>query len=223
MPDRSGFIPAASAEELLQELRLEGIRDTRVLLAFRRVPREGFVPRESAAIAYVDRPIPIPHGQVTTQPSLIAKMVEALQLGGQERVLEVGTGLGFQAGILARLAKEVYSIDRFADLVERAKANLAEAGITGVTLAVGDGTLGLPEHAPFDAIVVSAASPEVPAPLVDQLAEAGRIVHPVGTGGNEDVVLFRKEKGHLVRERSVVPAHFVRLIGEYGLSEEPTD
>ena len=197
-------------------LRAEGIRDRRVLVAFRAVPRALFVPAEAAGQAYLDEPIRIPHGQVTTQPSLIAAMVAALGLTGGERVLEVGTGLGFQTAILARLARRVVSVERFADLATQAQANLAAAGVGGVTVVVGDGTLGVPEHAPYQAIVVAAAAPRVPGPLVEQLADGGRLVHPVGPGGREDVTCFTRRAGRLVAEARLVPARFVPLVGVHG-------
>ena len=140
---------AGSPRDLVRALRAEGIRDRRVLAAFRAVPRERFVPPEAAAEAYLDMPVRIPHGLVTTQPSLIAAMVAALGLTGGERVLEVGTGLGFQTAILARLAGQVVSVERFADLAAQARANLAAVGLDRVTVVVGDGTLGVPEHAPY--------------------------------------------------------------------------
>ncbi|MGH2557067.1 MAG: protein-L-isoaspartate(D-aspartate) O-methyltransferase [Actinomycetota bacterium] len=210
----------SSPECLVQILLDEGIRDRRVIEAFRRVPREAFVPRHSAGLAYEDRPIQIAHDQVTTQPSLIARMVEGLRLTGSERVLEIGTGLGFQAAILATVAAEVFSIERFADLAEQARANLTAAGISNATVLVGDGTRGLPDHAPFHAIVSSAAAPEVPPPLVAQVAAGGRLVHPVGPGGRETVVAFRNEDGRLVEEEQLTDAFFVKLIGEYGLPED---
>jgi len=197
-------------------LQAEGIGDRRVLAAFRAVPRALFVPAEAVGRAYLDEPIRIPHGQVTTQPSLIAAMVAALGLTGGERVLEVGTGLGFQTAILARLARQVVSIERFPDLATQARANLAAAGVGGVRVVVGDGTLGVPEHAPYQAIVVSAASPWVPGPLVEQLADGGRLVHPVGPGGREDVTAFSRQAGRLVVEARLVPARFVPLVGAYG-------
>lgn len=194
--------------------------DRRVLDAFRRVPRNRFVPPEWEERAYEDRPIPIPHGQVTTQPSLIARMVAGLRLEGHERVLEVGTGLGFQTAILAVLAREVFSIERFPDLAEWARRNLEAAGFAGVTVVVGDGTKGLPERAPFDATVVSAAAPAVPGPLVEQLAEGGRLVHPLGPGGDETVIAYRKDQGRLVEKARLTPATFVPLVGEHGLPED---
>jgi protein-L-isoaspartate(D-aspartate) O-methyltransferase len=208
--------PPGSPEDLVRVLRAEGIRDRRVLAAFRVVPRARFVPPEAAGQAYLDVPVRIPHGQVTTQPSLIAAMVAALGLTGGERVLEVGTGLGFQTAILARLARRVVTVERFADLAAQARANLAAAGVDGVTVVVGDGTLGVPEHAPYQAIVVSAASPRVPGPLVAQLDDGGRLVHPVGPGGREEVTVFTKRADRLVADTRLVPARFVPLVGAHG-------
>ena len=174
------------------------------------------MPAEAVGQAYLDEPIRIPRGQVTTQPSLIAAMVAALGLTGGERVLEVGTGLGFQTAILARLARQVVSIERSADLAAQARANLAAVGVGRVTIVVGDGTLGVPEHAPYQAIVVSAASPWVPPPLVEQLTDGGRLVHPVGPGGHEQVTAFSRQADRLVVEARLVPARFVPLVGAYG-------
>jgi protein-L-isoaspartate(D-aspartate) O-methyltransferase len=209
---------SGSPEDLVRVLRAQGIRDRRVLAAFRAVPRAEFVPSAADFQAYVDAPIRIPHGQVTTQPSLIAAMVAALELSGRERVLEVGTGLGFQTAILALLAREVVSVERFADLAEQARANLAAAGLGHVTVVVGDGTLGVPEHAPYQAIVVAAAAPRVPGPLIEQLAPGGRLVHPVGPGGHEQVTAFRKEADRLVTDSELTPARFVPLVGVHGVS-----
>jgi protein-L-isoaspartate(D-aspartate) O-methyltransferase len=206
-----------SPEDLVRVLRAEGIGDRRVLAAFRAVPRAAFVPPAAAGQAYLDEPIRIPHGQVTTQPSLIAAMVAALELSGSERVLEVGTGVGFQTAILARLADEVISVERFPDLAAQARANLAAVGLDWVRVVVGDGTLGVPDHAPYQAIVVSAASPSVPAPLVEQLASGGRLVHPVGPGGREQVTAFHKEAGQLVADAWLTPAYFVPLVGAHGI------
>jgi protein-L-isoaspartate(D-aspartate) O-methyltransferase len=197
-------------------LQAEGIRDRRVLAAFRAVPRALFVPAEAVGQAYLDEPIRIPRGQVTTQPSLIAAMVAALGLTGGERVLEVGTGLGFQTAILARLARQVVSIERSTDLAAQARDNLAAVGVGRVTVVVGDGTLGVPEHAPYQAIVVSAASPWVPGPLVEQLTDGGRLVHPVGPGGHEQVTAFSRQADRLVVEARLVSARFVPLVGAYG-------
>jgi protein-L-isoaspartate(D-aspartate) O-methyltransferase len=205
-----------SPEVLVRVLRAQGIRDRRVLAAFGEVPRARFVPPAAAGQAYLDAPIRIPHRQVTTQPSLIARMVAALKLRGSERVLEVGTGLGFQTAILTQLAREVVSVERFADLAEQARANLVAGGLDRVTVVVGDGTLGVPEHAPYHAIVVAAASPRIPPPLVEQLAPGGRLVHPVGPGGHEQVIAFHKEADQLVTDAQLTLAYFVPLVGVHG-------
>jgi protein-L-isoaspartate(D-aspartate) O-methyltransferase len=212
-----GRRPSRSPDDLVRVLRAKGVRDRRLLDAFRQVPRTRFVPPEAAGQAYLDEPIRIPSGQVTTQPSLIARMVAALGLTGTERVLEVGTGLGFQTAVLARLAGEVVSVERFPDLATQARANLAAAGLRHVTVVVGDGTLGVPDRAPYHAIVVSAASPHVPAPLVEQLAPGGRLVQPVGPGGREQVTAFHKENDRLVAEAWLTPAYFVPLVGAHGI------
>jgi protein-L-isoaspartate(D-aspartate) O-methyltransferase len=199
---------------LVETARDAGVRDERLLAAIAAVPRSRFVPTELAGQADVDAPIPIPHAQVTTQPSLVARMVEALSLTGDERVLEIGTGYGWQTALLAELAREVFSVERFADIAETARA--AHAGRENVVIVVGDGSQGLPEHAPFDSILVAAAYPSVPMPLAEQLAESGRLVQPLGPGGAEDVVLFEKRGGALRRVRSLGGAHFVRLHGRHG-------
>ena len=200
-------------DALVAAAREAGVQDERVLEAISAVPRAEFVPPEHAELAEIDAPIPIPHGQVTTQPSLVARMVEALALTGDERVLEVGTGYGWQTALLARLAREVFSVERFPDLAETARAALV--GYDNVQLFVGDGSEGLPEYAPFDAIIVAAAYPSVPDPLAQQLAEGGRLVQPLGPGGAEYVVLFEKRTGELHQVRSVSGAHFVRLHGRH--------
>jgi protein-L-isoaspartate(D-aspartate) O-methyltransferase len=207
------------AHPLVAAARKAGVSDERVLDAISAVPRAGFVPHDLAALADDDCPLPIPHGQVTTQPSLVARMVEALALTGSERVLEVGTGYGWQTALLARLAAEVRSVERWDDLAAAARTHLARHSTTGVEVFVGDGSEGLPAHAPFDGILVAAAFPEVPSPLVAQLAESGLLVQPVGYGGNEDVVLFRKCDGALVRVRRVIGAHFVPLVGRHGFAQ----
>jgi protein-L-isoaspartate(D-aspartate) O-methyltransferase len=194
----------------------EGVRDPTLLQALRGVPRSAFVPADLAAHAYLDQPLPIPHRQVTTQPSLMAKMIEALELIGSEQVLEVGTGYGFQTALLAHLSRFVWSIERWPDIAATARDNLARHGVTNVEVVVGDGTAGLPERAPFDAILISAAFPRVPPPLSEQLAPGGRLVQPIGSGGNEEVVLFDKGPQGLVRRRAISLARFVRLYGTHG-------
>ena len=190
---------------LVEASRRAGVADPRVLETVRAVDRGGFVSPEVAAEAQLDRPLPIPHRQVTTQPSLVARVVEALGLRGDERVLEIGTGYGWQTALLGRLAAEVWSVERWDDVAATARQHLARHGAPNVEIVVGDGSEGLPEHAPFDAIVVSAAYPSVPPPLVAQLP-----------GGSEDVVLFVKRDGALVAVRTVAGARFVELVGRHG-------
>jgi protein-L-isoaspartate(D-aspartate) O-methyltransferase len=187
-----------------------------VLDAIASVPRELFVPPELRTRAYEDAPIPISHHQVTTQPSLVARMVEGLCLGGGERVLEVGSGYGWQTALLATVAGELFSVERWPDLAAAASANLRAAGVDRCEVVVGDGSEGLPQHAPFEAILVSAAHPRVPAPLVEQLVEGGRLVQPIGRGGNERVVAFVKARGRLVERQVLTGAYFVRLWGRHG-------
>jgi protein-L-isoaspartate(D-aspartate) O-methyltransferase len=196
-----------------------GVTDERVLEAMRQIPRVAFVPPAARLIANRDAPVPIGHGQTTSQPTLIAYVVAELELEPTDRVLEVGTGLGYQTALLAALAAEVYSIDRFVDLVEAARGNLAAQGIRNVTLTIGDGTEGWPEHAPFQAIVVSAAFPEVPPPLAEQLADGGRLIQPLGGGRGDELVRFRKLDGELVRDRDLGAARYVPLRGRYGAAD----
>jgi protein-L-isoaspartate(D-aspartate) O-methyltransferase len=208
------------SRSLAEAVRATGIRDERLLSAIAELPRASFVPPEKAGDAYWDEPVPIPHGQVTTQPSLVAQMVEALALGGREKVLEVGTGYGWQTALLAMQADAVWSIERWPGLADVARANLERAGIGNAHVVIGDGTLGLPEEAPFDAVIVTAAFTTVPPPLVEQLAAGGRLVQPIGPGGHDDVTLFEKRPERLVEVGRVVPARFVRLYGRYGYAEE---
>jgi protein-L-isoaspartate(D-aspartate) O-methyltransferase len=213
-------VDAVRASRLAGAAYVAGVRDARVLETLAAVPRAAYVPEGQTILADRDRPLPIAGGQVTTQPSLVAAMVEALELTGSERVLEVGTGLGYQAAVLARLAREVWSVERFVELADAAAANLRAQGVDNVTVVTGDGTDGLPEHAPFDAIVIAAAHPRVPVPLITQLAAGGRLVQPIGPGGSEDVTLFRQRPGGVVRVRSVAAARFVPLCGRHGFSGE---
>ena len=200
--------------DLVAAARAAGVTERRLLDAIAAVPRAAFVPSQLAEHAYDDIPLPIPHDQVTTQPSLVARMVAALELAPADRVLEIGTGFGWQTALLARLAERVWSIERWEDIAATARAHLE--GYDNVTVVVGDGSRGLPEHAPYDAILVAAAFTEVPPPLAEQLAESGRLVQPIGPGGADDVFLFEKRDGVLVRRRFLTGAYFVRLYGEHG-------
>lgn len=211
--------PEGGSLALVRRVRATGVDDPRVLEAIAATPREAFVPAPARLRAGLDEPIPIPHGQVTTQPSLTARMIAALDLDGSERVLEVGTGYGWQTALLARLARQVWSVERHRDLGEAARANLEARGIANAHVIVGDGTLGWPEAAPYQAILVSAAFPEVPPPLVEQLARGGRLVQPIGRGGGEEVVLFAWGEEGLEARRALTGACFVRLVGEHGFPE----
>jgi protein-L-isoaspartate(D-aspartate) O-methyltransferase len=206
-------------EDLVRAVTAAGVRDARVLEALHEVPRANFVPPNLIERAYLDLPLPIPHGQVTTQPSLSAKMIEALGVSRSERVLEVGTGYGFQTALLAHLSGFVWSVERWPDVAETARENLARRSVTNVEVVAGDGTEGLPEHAPYEAILVSAAFPSVPPPLAQQLAVGGRLVQPIGLGGWEAVVLFEKGDEGLVRRHTITGAHFVRLYGAHAFPE----
>jgi protein-L-isoaspartate(D-aspartate) O-methyltransferase len=209
-------VAASGAEQLVDSARRSGVDDPRVLDAIRAVRRAAFVPPEQVKAAYSDEPIPIPHDQVTTQPSLSARMVAALDLTGAEHVLEVGTGYGYQTALLARLAAFVTSIERWPELAAQARRNLAAEGVDNVRVVDGDGTEGVPAHAPYDAVLVSAAFPEVPAPLIEQLRPGGRLVQPIGPGGAEQVTLFERGPAGLVERKQLVAARFVRLHGRHG-------
>ncbi len=185
--------------------------DYRVLAAIGETPRTAFVPAGNAELAYTDRPLPIPHGQVTTQPSLSAMMIAALDLGGGEEVLEIGTGYGYQTALLARLAAHVVTIEIWPALAQQAARNLQAQGIRNVMVITGDGTQGYPARAPYDAIIVSAASPQVPSALARQLRIGGHLVQPIGPGGHEQVILFRRRSQGLQQLRHVTPASFVPL------------
>jgi len=197
------------------QLRNRGIRDERVLNAMLQVPRHEFVAEEHQAEAYADHPIPIAENQTISQPFIIALSLEALALNGSERVLEVGTGSGYQTALLAVLAREVFSIERHHVLARGAEAILTKLGFVNVGIVVGDGSNGLPQFAPFDAILVSAAAPSIPGSLLGQLAEHGRMVIPVGPPYTQELQLVRKRNGE-VRVEVIEGCRFVPLIGAEG-------
>jgi protein-L-isoaspartate(D-aspartate) O-methyltransferase len=200
---------------LIEELQGKGIHDLAVLRAFDEVHRHLFVPTGVQHRAYEDAPLPIGHGQTISQPWVHAKYLELLALTGDEKVLEVGTGSGFQSALLTRLAGQVFSIERIASLAEEARESLKRAGIERVVQRVGDGTLGWPEFAPFDAILVGAASPSVPQPLIDQLKVGGQLLIPVG--GREEQALLRLRRTPDGIEKATFDAmRFVPLIGTHG-------
>jgi len=196
-----------------QQLMTRGITDARVLAAMAKMPREEFVPPESRAASYEDGPLQIGHGQTISQPYIVAFMTEQLRPKASDRVLEIGTGSGYQAAILAGLVKDVYTIEIIEALAKDAEATLQRLGYKNVHVRVGDGYRGWPEHAPFDAITVTCAPDHVPQPLIDQLKEGGRMIIPVGGFGNQELYLLEKKNGQLQR-RSVLPVRFVPMAGE---------
>jgi protein-L-isoaspartate(D-aspartate) O-methyltransferase len=209
---------------LVAAARAAGVRDRRVLEALAAVPRARYVRPSDRDVVDRDIPLPIGGDQVTTQPSLLAMMVAALALEGDERVLEVGAGLGYQSAVLGRLAREVWSVERRPELAAAAMANLEAEGVGNVQIVTGDGSQGLTAHAPYGAIVVAAAHPSVPPPLAAQLAPGGRLVQPIGLGGSEEVTLFVGAPGErLIRERVIALARFVALYGRYGFAPGTED
>jgi protein-L-isoaspartate(D-aspartate) O-methyltransferase len=201
-----------------RQLRRRHVDDERVLAAMARVPRELFLPEELRDRAYDDAALPIGGGQTMSQPYIVAKMSELLSLDGDERVLDVGTGSGYHAAVLAELAAEVVTIERVPELAERAREALLAAGYDHVDVLVGDGTLGVPERAPFDAIAVAAAAPVLPESLYEQLRMGGRMVVPVGGRANQRLELIVKSPEGQAVVRSV-PCRFVPLVGREGFSE----
>ncbi len=201
-----------------QQIRARGVVDPRVLLAVRKVPRHSFIPQHLWDQAYTDYPLPIGGDQTISQPYIVGLMTEILELQAMDRVLEIGTGSGYQTAILAELAAEVFSIDRMGDLANRAKAVLDSLGYANVQIRVGDGTLGWPEAAPFDGIIVTAGAPKVPRPLTEQLALGGRLVIPVGDMFSQTLTCVRQTESGLKFEYHG-GCRFVRLIGRYGWPE----
>jgi protein-L-isoaspartate(D-aspartate) O-methyltransferase len=207
-----------TAADLARLLARRGIRDERVLAAIASVPRESFVPDELRPHAYADRALPIGQGQTISQPYMVATIAAALELRGGERVLDVGTGSGYQAAVLAELAAEVVSIERVPELAEQARATLARAGYDHVDVRVGDGTLGVPERAPYDGIAVAAAAPAPPEALYEQLAPGGRLVVPVGTRNDQWLEVVTRA-AHGPDRRRTVPCRFVPLLGSEGFDD----
>jgi len=201
------------------QLEFRRIKDQRVLEAMRNIPRHSFVPQEYQDLAYTDRPIPIGEGQTISQPYVVALMTQLLCLEGDENVLEVGTGSGYQAAILATLAKQVYTIERHEGLAERAAEVLRELGIDNVEVHHGDGSGGWPEHGPYDGIMVTAAAPDVPKPLLKQLTKGGRLVLPVGGPRGQYLQCWR-QKGAKYTHDDIVPVSFVPLRGKHGWKKD---
>lgn len=208
----------ARQDMVKQQLIPRGIRDPRVLEAMGKVPREAFVPDAMKTQAYDDRPLPIGKDQTISQPYIVALMTEALELKGTETVLEVGTGSGYQAAVLAELCHTVYTVERIESLLDNAKNILQDLGYNNIRYKVFNGTLGWPEYAPYDGIIVTAAAPRIPKPLLEQLAEGGRVLVPVGDRlGQSLIKVTRVDRGFF--EKDLGGVRFVRLIGDYGWAE----
>ena len=204
--------------QLVGELQAKGIRDLAVLRAVAEVPRHRFVPESVRHRAYEDSALPIGGGQTISQPWVQARSLELARLGGRDRVLEVGTGSGYQTALLARLVDQVFSVERLAPLAQRARDTLAELGVRNVSIMVGDGTLGWRPYAPYDAIIVAAASPEIPQPLVDQLAPGGRLILPIGDRDQQTLTFCEKSPDGHVACHTVSDVRFVPLIGQFGFA-----
>jgi protein-L-isoaspartate(D-aspartate) O-methyltransferase len=202
-----------------EQLASRDIRDSRVLEAMREIPRHIFVPREHRHLAYKDAPLPIGNGQTISQPYIVAFMTQLLYLEGEEIVLEIGTGSGYQAALLGHLAREVHTVERQPRLADRATMLLVGLGLQNVYVHVGDGTLGWPDEAPYDRILATAAAPDVPPPLFDQLADGGRMVIPVGGRGEQYLECWIRQEGRLIHKPGP-PVAFVPMLGAYGWREE---
>jgi protein-L-isoaspartate(D-aspartate) O-methyltransferase len=202
-----------------EQLISRGIKDKRVLDAFSRVERHKFIPEDLRMSAYADFPVPIGSGQTISQPYMVALMTECLGLTGQEKVLEIGTGSGYQTAILAELAKEVYSIERFENLSKTAEAILKELGYVNIKLRVGDGTLGWEESEPFDRIIITAAAPRMPLPLTEQLKDNGKLVLPLGESFSQVLTVVENKQGRL-ESVGVCGCVFVPLVGKYGWTDD---
>jgi protein-L-isoaspartate(D-aspartate) O-methyltransferase len=216
--DEEQYFMAKRQSMVEHQLLSRDIRDERVLDAMRTVPRHLFIPAEHRKDAYADGPLPIGHGQTISQPYIVALMTQLLQLEGHEKVLEVGAGSGYQAAILACLAREIHTIERHPELGRQAAAALQRSGYSNVYVYIGDGSLGLVEQAPFDAIIVTAAAPRTPQALLDQLSPQGRLVIPVGSSGAQYLELWKRNENRLDHE-TILPVAFVPLIGQFGWKE----
>ncbi len=217
------MIESAAAREAMveQQLRRRGIADKRILDAFRTVPREAFVGPDQADRAHGDHPLPIAAGQTISQPYIVALMIEAAAIGPQDKVLEIGAGSGYAAAVLSRIAREVIAVERHSELVKIASGRLLELGYDNVRIALGDGTRGWPDEAPFDAILAAAAGSHVPQALIDQLAPGGRIVMPLGEpGGVQQLVEVNKAADGSLERSDLGPVRFVALIGEEGWNDD---
>lgn len=201
---------------LIRELSDRGIDDLNVLELFDKVPRHKFIPEGSRARSYEDSPLPIGYAQTASQPSLQALYISILQPEVNETILEIGTGCGFMTALLSHTAERVYSVERIRELSRRARKELDDLGINNVALMVGDGTIGWKKYAPYDVIIVSAASPDVPSALVNQLAENGRMLIPVGDRARQELILVTKINGEISKETAHPACTFVPLIGEFG-------
>jgi protein-L-isoaspartate(D-aspartate) O-methyltransferase len=216
-PDNSAVDPFLVLRQRMieQDIRRRGVRDPRVLDAMATIPRERFVPPAVRASAYDDHPLPIDFGQTISQPFIVAYMTELLAVTPDAKVLEIGTGSGYQTAVLARLARTVHTVERLDALRESAAQAIAELQLTNVVLHAGDGSLGLPALAPFDRIIVTAAAPRVPVSLVEQLVDGGRLVIPVG-GDTEQTIVLVIRKGSRTIETPMLACRFVKLIGQEG-------
>jgi protein-L-isoaspartate(D-aspartate) O-methyltransferase len=217
MPEKKDYA-AQRLEMIEKQVRRRGITDPGVLAAMLAVPRHEFVPEEIRSSAYEDAPLPIGGGQTISQPYIVAAMTAALHLRPGDRILEIGTGCGYQAAVLACLAKEVFTIERRAELASSASARLARLGYADAHVHCGDGTLGLPEFAPFDAILVAAAAPAIPKPLLAQLAEGGRMILPVGDTEHQELQLIERH-GDAFPAKMLEGCRFVPLLGYHGWQE----
>ena len=199
-----------------QQLRQRGISDERLLAAMAKVPRHEFVSQQNWPEAYADHPIPIAEQQTTSQPYMIAAMVQAAGVKPEDRVLEIGAGSGYQTAVLAELAGQVFAVERYASLTEAARTTLERLGYRNAKVVTGDGSLGFPEAAPYDAIIVSAAAPRIPPALVEQLAMGGRLIVPVGESDQQVVQLVQRNADGTTSIRTLEGCRFVPLIGEQG-------